>query len=49
MTTIRSVGFFGKERLTLAPTDVFDNFLFGCGLNNQGLFSLGFDNFLTPS
>jgi hypothetical protein len=33
-----SVGFFGKERLTLTPTDVFDNFLFGCGQNNQGLF-----------
>lgn len=33
-----SAGFFGKERLTLTPTDVFDNFLFGCGQNNQGLF-----------
>ena len=33
-----SVGFFGKERLTLPPTDVFDNFLFGCGQNNQGHF-----------
>lgn len=33
-----SVGFFGTERLTLTPTDSFDNFLFGCGQNNQGLF-----------
>ncbi|KAG8636431.1 aspartyl protease family protein At5g10770 isoform X2 [Manihot esculenta] len=33
-----SVGFFGKERLTLTPTDVFENFYFGCGQNNQGLF-----------
>ncbi|XP_059640008.1 aspartyl protease family protein At5g10770-like [Cornus florida] len=33
-----SVGFFGKEKLTLTPTDVFDGFLFGCGQNNQGLF-----------
>nr|XP_023927795.1 aspartyl protease family protein At5g10770-like isoform X2 [Quercus suber]POE91488.1 aspartyl protease family protein [Quercus suber] len=34
-----SVGFFGKEKLTLTPSDVFKNFLFGCGENNQGLFS----------
>ncbi|KAL6216014.1 hypothetical protein ACLB2K_009241 [Fragaria x ananassa] len=33
-----SVGYFGKERLTLTSTDVFDGFLFGCGQNNQGLF-----------
>ncbi|OAY53569.1 aspartyl protease family protein At5g10770 isoform X2 [Manihot esculenta] len=33
-----SIGFFGKEKLTLSPTDVFDNFYFGCGQNNQGLF-----------
>ncbi|GKU87408.1 hypothetical protein SLEP1_g1806 [Rubroshorea leprosula] len=33
-----SVGLFGKERLTLTSTDIFDNFLFGCGENNQGLF-----------
>lgn len=33
-----SVGFFSKEKLTLTPTDVFDNFLFGCGQNNRGLF-----------
>jgi hypothetical protein len=32
------VGLFGKERRTLTPTDVFDNFLFGCGQNNKGLF-----------
>ncbi|TXG62301.1 hypothetical protein EZV62_013664 [Acer yangbiense] len=34
-----SEGFFGMETLTLTPTDVFPNFLFGCGENNQGLFS----------
>ncbi|XP_021670225.2 aspartyl protease family protein At5g10770-like [Hevea brasiliensis] len=33
-----SVGFFGKETLTLSPSDVFHNFYFGCGQNNQGLF-----------
>ncbi|XP_027082822.2 aspartyl protease family protein At5g10770 [Coffea arabica] len=33
-----SVGFFAKERLTLTPTDVFNEFFFGCGQNNQGLF-----------
>ncbi|KAK9207778.1 hypothetical protein WN944_000125 [Citrus x changshan-huyou] len=33
-----SIGFFGKETLTLTPTDVFPNFLFGCGQNNRGLF-----------
>lgn len=33
-----SVGFLGKETLTLTPTDVFPNFLFGCGQNNRGLF-----------
>lgn len=26
-----------SERLTLTPTDSCDNFLFGCGQNNQGL------------
>lgn len=34
-----SVGFFSRERLTVTPTDVVDNFLFGCGQNNQGLFN----------
>lgn len=34
-----SVGFFSKEKLTLTSKDVFNNFLFGCGENNQGLFS----------
>ncbi|KAL0016569.1 hypothetical protein SO802_003638 [Lithocarpus litseifolius] len=34
-----SAGFFGKEKLTLKSRDVFNNFLFGCGQNNQGLFS----------
>ncbi|XP_038699086.1 aspartyl protease family protein At5g10770-like isoform X2 [Tripterygium wilfordii] len=33
-----SVGFFGKERITLTSTDVFDDFYFGCGQNNNGLF-----------
>ncbi|GLU01214.1 hypothetical protein SLE2022_185300 [Rubroshorea leprosula] len=33
-----SVGFFGRERLTLTSADIFDHFLFGCGENNQGLF-----------
>ncbi|KAE9598496.1 hypothetical protein Lal_00027041 [Lupinus albus] len=33
-----SVGYFSQERLTVTPTDVIDNFLFGCGQNNQGLF-----------
>ncbi|GLU01203.1 hypothetical protein SLE2022_185240 [Rubroshorea leprosula] len=33
-----SVGFFGTERLTLTSADIFDNFVFGCGENNQGLF-----------
>ncbi|KAJ8775425.1 hypothetical protein K2173_023190 [Erythroxylum novogranatense] len=32
-----SVGFFGKERLTLTSTDSLDIY-FGCGQNNQGLF-----------
>ncbi|OWM86847.1 hypothetical protein CDL15_Pgr015883 [Punica granatum] len=36
--TSYSVGFFGKEKLTLTPTDTFDNFMFGCGQNNRGLF-----------
>ncbi|KAK2658707.1 hypothetical protein Ddye_005240 [Dipteronia dyeriana] len=33
-----SIGFLGKETLTLTPTDVFPNFLFGCGQDNRGLF-----------
>ncbi|XP_050218267.1 aspartyl protease family protein At5g10770-like [Mercurialis annua] len=33
-----SVGYFGKEKLTLTPTDVFEGFSFGCGENNKGLF-----------
>ncbi|KAK2658698.1 hypothetical protein Ddye_005231 [Dipteronia dyeriana] len=33
-----SVGYFGRETLTLTPTDIIPNFLFGCGQNNQGLF-----------
>ncbi|KAK9273619.1 hypothetical protein L1049_018429 [Liquidambar formosana] len=45
-----SVGFFGKEKLSLTSTDVFNGFLFGCGQNNRdniaesaGLFGLGRD------
>ncbi|CAJ1964047.1 unnamed protein product [Sphenostylis stenocarpa] len=33
-----SIGYFSRERLTVTATDVIDNFLFGCGQNNQGLF-----------
>ncbi|KAF8020187.1 hypothetical protein BT93_G0780 [Corymbia citriodora subsp. variegata] len=33
-----SVGFFATENLTISPTDVIDNFEFGCGEANQGLF-----------
>ncbi|XP_057718248.1 aspartyl protease family protein At5g10770-like [Arachis stenosperma] len=33
-----SVGFFSHERLTVTGTDYVDDFLFGCGQNNQGLF-----------
>ncbi|KAL3630036.1 hypothetical protein CASFOL_023020 [Castilleja foliolosa] len=33
-----TVGFFVKDKLTVTPTDVFPDFLFGCGQNNQGLF-----------
>jgi hypothetical protein len=34
-----SEGYFSQERLTITPTDAIDNFLFGCGQNNQGLFN----------
>ncbi|ONI32989.1 hypothetical protein PRUPE_1G397900 [Prunus persica] len=34
-----TIGVFGSEKLTLTPTDVFEGFLFGCGLDNEGLFS----------
>ncbi|KAG5563105.1 hypothetical protein RHGRI_005749 [Rhododendron griersonianum] len=30
-----SVGFLGYEKLTITPSDVFPNFIFGCGRNNQ--------------
>ncbi|OVA04266.1 Peptidase A1 [Macleaya cordata] len=33
-----SVGYFGSEKLTLTPKDVFPKFLFGCGQKNRGLF-----------
>ncbi|KAK8602619.1 hypothetical protein V6N13_057749 [Hibiscus sabdariffa] len=51
-----SVGLFAKEKLTLTSRDVFNNFLFGCGQNNQGLFGgaagllgLGRDKLSLPS
>ncbi|KAL7187185.1 hypothetical protein ACSBR1_037289 [Camellia fascicularis] len=34
-----SQGFFASETLTLTPSDVFPNFLFGCGQNNHGVFA----------
>ncbi|XVF35710.1 hypothetical protein REPUB_Repub18cG0169600 [Reevesia pubescens] len=50
-----SVGFFAEETLTLS-SDVFNNFLFGCGQSNQGLFGgsagllgLGRDKISLPS
>ncbi|CBI21175.3 unnamed protein product, partial [Vitis vinifera] len=33
-----SIGFFAREKLSLTSTDVFNNFQFGCGQNNRGLF-----------
>ncbi|KAB5513801.1 hypothetical protein DKX38_027707 [Salix brachista] len=33
-----SIGMAATETLTLSSTDVFKNFLFGCGQQNQGLF-----------
>ncbi|KAJ6434789.1 hypothetical protein OIU84_000096 [Salix udensis] len=33
-----SIGITATETLTLSATDVFKNFLFGCGQQNQGLF-----------
>ncbi|GFP92556.1 aspartic proteinase nepenthesin-2, partial [Phtheirospermum japonicum] len=33
-----TVGFFSRDKLTVTPTDVFPDFLFGCGQNNKGLF-----------
>ncbi|VFQ83752.1 unnamed protein product [Cuscuta campestris] len=35
-----TVGYFAKERLSLTPpsSDTFDNFFFGCGQKNNGLF-----------
>lgn len=33
-----SIGYFSKDTLSITTSDVFPNFLFGCGLNNQGLF-----------
>ncbi|XVE53504.1 hypothetical protein DITRI_Ditri03aG0008500 [Diplodiscus trichospermus] len=51
-----SIGFFANETLTLTKTDVFDNFLFGCGQENRGLFrgaagllGLGRDKLSLPS
>ena len=33
-----SEGYLSRERLTLSPSAVIDNILFGCGQSNQGLF-----------
>ncbi|EEF46835.1 Aspartic proteinase nepenthesin-2 precursor, putative [Ricinus communis] len=33
-----SVGFFATEKLTISPSDVISNFLFGCGQQNAGRF-----------
>ncbi|KAI4377604.1 hypothetical protein MLD38_015204 [Melastoma candidum] len=33
-----TVGLFATERLTLSPAEVIENFQFGCGQNNRGLF-----------
>ncbi|KAK8706669.1 hypothetical protein V6N13_057748 [Hibiscus sabdariffa] len=51
-----SIGFFAKEKLTLTSRDVFNNFLFGCGQYNEGLFrgvagliGLGRDKLSLPS
>ncbi|XP_042501049.1 aspartyl protease family protein At5g10770-like [Macadamia integrifolia] len=33
-----SVGYFGRETLTLTSSDVFNKFMFGCGQRNDGLF-----------
>ncbi|CAH8357451.1 unnamed protein product [Eruca vesicaria subsp. sativa] len=51
-----SVGFLAKEKFTLTTSNVFDGIYFGCGENNQGLFTgvagllgLGRDNLSFPS
>ncbi|ESQ41027.1 hypothetical protein EUTSA_v10013429mg [Eutrema salsugineum] len=51
-----SVGFLAKEKFTLTSSDVFDGLYFGCGENNQGLFTgvagllgLGRDKLSFPS
>ncbi|KAK9273747.1 hypothetical protein L1049_018557 [Liquidambar formosana] len=33
-----TIGFFGKEKLSLTSADVFEDFPFGCGQENRGLF-----------
>ncbi|KAK3420545.1 hypothetical protein EUGRSUZ_G01376 [Eucalyptus grandis] len=33
-----SIGFLATEKLTISPTEMIDNFAFGCCENNQGLF-----------
>ncbi|XP_078444662.1 aspartyl protease family protein At5g10770-like isoform X2 [Wolffia australiana] len=33
-----TVGFLATDTLTLTPTNVLNNFVFGCGQNNRGLF-----------
>nr|DAD19587.1 TPA_asm: hypothetical protein HUJ06_021050 [Nelumbo nucifera] len=33
-----SIGYFGRDTLSLTSSDVFPNFQFGCGQDNEGLF-----------
>ncbi|KAL7584088.1 hypothetical protein Lser_V15G44382 [Lactuca serriola] len=33
-----TIGFFAKDKLTLTSEDVIDDFFFGCGQDNEGLF-----------
>ncbi|XP_054819713.1 aspartyl protease family protein At5g10770-like [Prosopis cineraria] len=33
-----AIGSYAKETLTIPPNDVFQNFLFGCGQDNRGIF-----------
>ncbi|CAH1443786.1 unnamed protein product [Lactuca virosa] len=33
-----TIGFFAKDKLTLSSEDVIDDFFFGCGQDNEGLF-----------
>ena len=41
-----SHGIFGCDTLSLEPSDVFQKFQFGCGINNQGDFGSGVDGMM---